>query len=258
MIPSGISTSLHPNGIATSVVPSTVTRQLFITLYDVFPASTSMCFKVSQPLNAELEMLVTLEGISTDAILPQPEKALSPIVFTPSEIVTDSSNLHPENAPSPIHSTLAGIVTVLMSEPQNAASLIQVTPAGICKSMTSFSPTNNLCASTNGLAHIQTPGPSADPDCSQHSNSIPHHAEMSETWTSISPSHPLNASISILVTLGGIVTDFNPEQPENVNWLIFFTPNGNVTDTNLLHPENAEFPISVTLDGIVNDVNLWQ
>ena len=66
---------------------------------------------IPQPENAELPMLVTLDGIVTDVRPLQPENAELPMLVTFGGIVSEVSPLQPEKAALPILVTLAGIVT---------------------------------------------------------------------------------------------------------------------------------------------------
>ena len=67
--------------------------------------------RLRQPKNAEVPMLVTLDGIVTEVRLLQPLNADSPMFFTLDGIVMEVKLLQPENAAYPILVTLLEIVT---------------------------------------------------------------------------------------------------------------------------------------------------
>ena len=67
--------------------------------------------------------------------------------------------------------------------------------------------------------------------------------------------HPAKASLSIIVTEFGMVTDTNEEQSMKTLYPIIVTEFGMVTDVNEEQSAKAVFPISVTELGIEIDVN---
>ena len=78
-------------------------------------------------------MFVTLEGIVMVLLRLIPEKALSPMLFTPFDIVTFESPLQPPKALFPMFTTPPGIVKFPVSplHPQKALSPMLSTLSGI-------------------------------------------------------------------------------------------------------------------------------
>ena len=120
------------------------------------------------------------------------------MLVTPLPMATLVRPVQLENTLDPMLVTLFGIVTLVRPvQPENALPPILVTPLGIIKFVTSTSFTYKFLAYVNGF----------DP------NWIPHHAAISEIFTFLILSQPLNAQLPMLVTLPPIVTLASPVQP---------------------------------------------
>ena len=102
-------------------------------------------FRLQQPLNTSVSIVVTLSGIVMLVRLRQPENASSLISVTLLPIVTLVRLLQPWNAPCPMLVTLLGMVMLVrLLQPENASSLISVTLSGITNSVISL-PSTNRC-----------------------------------------------------------------------------------------------------------------
>ena len=74
----------------------------------------------------------------------------------------------------------------------------------------------------------------------------------------VSPVQPLNAKLTMLVTLAGIVMLVSPVQPLNAKLTMHVTLAGIVMLVRLVQPLNAKLTMLVTLAGIVKLVRLVQ
>ena len=84
-----------------------------------------------QPLNAELPMVFTVDGMLMRVRFSQSSNALAPIEVTPSEMVMFVSEEQPIKVESPIVFIVDGMVILVMLLFENTPLAIEVTPSGM-------------------------------------------------------------------------------------------------------------------------------